>query len=90
MEEQETGLSGLGRATGECWGPVGQKLWKQFCSFDTVLGKILSIGKVHGRRRKYREHAQLRHIQEDKCTEGGKCAEGRQHTDRKNKAQTEE
>jgi hypothetical protein len=39
---------------GACWtGNFGNS----FCSFDTVLGKILSIGKVHGRRRKSRECA---------------------------------
>jgi hypothetical protein len=45
-------------------GLLDRKFWKQFCSFDTVLGKILSIGKVCGRRRKV-ESVQLRCIQED-------------------------
>jgi hypothetical protein len=28
MEEKETGMSGSERATGECWGPIGQTVLK--------------------------------------------------------------
>jgi hypothetical protein len=42
MEEHATGLSGSGRATCECWGPVGQVV------LDAILGE----------KPKYKESAQ--------------------------------
>jgi len=45
-------------------------------------GKILSIGKIHGIRRKDRESATKVHPT-GKCVEGGKCAGGRQHVSRR-------
>jgi hypothetical protein len=53
---------------------LDMNLWKQFCSFDTVLGKILSTGKVHEIRRKARESATKVHL-------GGQCAKARQNGD---------
>jgi hypothetical protein len=37
----ETGLSGSGRATGECWGPVGEAFWISF----GICAKRKSKGK---------------------------------------------
>jgi hypothetical protein len=53
MEEQETGLSGSGRATGECWGPVGQAVLKTvFAVFYKVLRKNPKYMKSAWRKKK--------------------------------------
>jgi hypothetical protein len=62
---------------GACWiGSFGNSL----LVFIQLLGKIISRGKVHGRRRKAREHATKVHPR-GQCAEGGKCVEGRKHID---------
>jgi hypothetical protein len=63
------------------------RCWKDnfgdsFVVLDTLLGKLLSIGKVCGRIRKTKERTNKAHLGEH-CTEGGKCIEGRQRANKR-------
>jgi hypothetical protein len=70
---------------GACW---TRNFGNSFVVLIQFLAKILSRGKVFGRRRKSREHT-TKACLGGQCVEGGKCAEARQHTYRRIK-QTKE